>query len=136
MVMQKTSELIWQDAQHQVLFGLIEKIAAEPFDPRVLVELENYADQHFTLEEMYMEKLGFPLAEEHLQAHLQFRTEFRDMQKIDPEQYEILRTHFSRYLYEWLKKHVLGIDKKSWKHLFCSHLPSKCLYRLPFNRRL
>ena len=41
--MQKTSDIIWQDTQHQVLFELIDKIKGIPFDPEILVRLKLYA---------------------------------------------------------------------------------------------
>ncbi len=112
IAIQKTSELIWQDAQHQVLFDLIKKMDADPFDPSILVKLEQYADQHFSLEELYMKELNYPHAKEHVLAHAQFRKELSDMRKIEPALYEQLRSSLSKFLYEWLKRHVLGIDKK------------------------
>ncbi len=38
--MKKTSEIIWQDTQHQVLFELIDKIKEVPFDPEILTQLK------------------------------------------------------------------------------------------------
>jgi hypothetical protein len=38
--MQKTSDLIWQDTQHQALFELIDKIKEIPFDPDILIQLK------------------------------------------------------------------------------------------------
>jgi hypothetical protein len=35
--MQKTSNIIWQDTQHQVLFELIDKIKEVPFDRNILI---------------------------------------------------------------------------------------------------
>lgn len=33
--MTKTSELIWQDTQHQILFKLIDQIKEVPFDHQI-----------------------------------------------------------------------------------------------------
>ena len=110
--MQKTSDLIWQDTQHQVLFTLIDQIKEEPFDPDILVRLKLYAEHHFILEETYMETLKYPHAEAHIEAHNRFREELAEMLNTDPSMHLALQISLSDFLYKWLKLHVLGIDKK------------------------
>jgi len=110
--MQKTSDIIWQDTQHQVLFELIDKIKEVPFDPEILVRLKLYAEHHFILEETYMVQLGYPLKEEHMEAHDRFREELVAMLDTDPTMHPALQVSLSDFLYKWLKLHVLGIDKK------------------------
>jgi hemerythrin-like metal-binding protein len=77
--MQKTSDLIWQDTQHQALFELIDKIKEIPFDPDILIQLKLYAEHHFVLEETYMHALGYPHKDEHIEAHDRFREELAAM---------------------------------------------------------
>ena len=110
--MQKTSDVIWQDTQHQVLFELIERIKEVPFDPDILLRLKLYAEHHFVLEETYMEKLGYPHMDAHLRAHDRFREELEAMLETDPSMHESLQISLSDFLYKWLKLHVLGIDKQ------------------------
>ena len=110
--MQKTSDVIWQDAQHQVLFELIEQIKIVPFDPEILNRLKLYAEHHFVLEETYMRQLDYPHAEAHLEAHNRFREELQAMMETDPTMHESLQISLSDFLYKWLKLHVLGIDKQ------------------------
>ena len=110
--MQKTSDLIWQDTQHQMLFTLIERIKVVPFDPEVLVQLKIYAEHHFVLEEAYMRTLEFPGIEAHIHAHDRFREELEAMMETDPSMHESLQISLSDFLYKWLKLHVLGIDKE------------------------
>ena len=110
--MQKTSDLIWQDTQHQMLFTLIERIKVVPFDPDVLVQLKIYAEHHFVLEEAYMRTLEFPGTEAHIHAHDRFREELEAMMETDPTMHESLQISLSDFLYKWLKLHVLGIDKE------------------------
>ena len=110
--MQKTSDIIWQDTQHQVLFELIEQIKVEPFDPDILHRLKLYAEHHFVLEETYMISLDYPAREAHVAAHDRFREELEAMIDTDPSQHRALRVSLSDFLYRWLKLHVLGIDKK------------------------
>jgi len=110
--MQKTSDLIWQDTQHQVLFILIERIKEMPFDPDILVQLKLYAEHHFILEEAYMETLEYPHAQAHIEAHDRFREELAAMLETDPSMHPALQVSLSDFLYKWLKLHVLGIDKQ------------------------
>ena len=110
--MQKTSDIIWQDTQHQVLFELIDKIKEVPFDPDILIRLKLYAEHHFTLEETYMVELGYPHKDEHIEAHDRFREELTAMLETDPTMGQFLQDSLSDFLYKWLKLHVLGIDKK------------------------
>ncbi|MCP4470329.1 MAG: hemerythrin family protein [Gammaproteobacteria bacterium] len=110
--MQKTSDLIWQDTQHRVLFDLIEKIKEVPFDPDILTHLKIYAEHHFTLEEAYMTALDFPDKDEHIEAHDRFREELTAMLETDPSMHVALQVSLSDFLHKWLKLHTLGIDKE------------------------
>ena len=110
--MQKTSDLIWQDTQHQVLFELIDRIKEVPFDPDILIRLKLYAEHHFILEETYMQILEYPGTEAHIAAHDRFREELEAMLDTDPSMHESLQVSLSDFLYKWLKLHVLGIDKQ------------------------
>jgi hemerythrin len=110
--MQKTSDLLWQDTQHQALFKLIEQIKETPFDPDILVRLKLYAEHHFVLEETYMEALDYPHLEAHVEAHDRFREELAAMLDTDPSMHPALQVSLSDFLYKWLKLHVLGIDKQ------------------------
>ena len=110
--MQKTSDIIWQDTQHQVLFELIEKIKEVPFDPDILTRLKLYAEHHFSLEETYMLQLEYPHRDEHIEAHDRFREELAAMLETDPSMHVALQVSLSDFLYKWLKLHVLGIDKE------------------------
>lgn len=110
--MRKTSDIIWQDTQHQVLFELIDRIKEVPFDPDILIQLKLYAEHHFILEETYMQLLEYPHRDEHIEAHDRFRSELEAMLETDPTMHESLQVSLSDFLYKWLKLHVLGIDKK------------------------
>jgi len=108
----KTSDLIWQDAQHQMLFKLIEDIKTVPFDQTVVTRLQLYAEHHFSLEEIYMEKLQYPGSAAHIRAHNRFREELEAMVETQDSMNKVLQNSLSLFLSEWLKLHVLGIDKE------------------------
>jgi hemerythrin len=108
----KTSELIWQDTQHQMLFELIDQIKEEPFKSSTLNKLQFYAESHFVLEEAYMTELNYPHAKAHVDAHNRFRAELALMVEAQPNLVGEFRESLSIFLTGWLKLHVLGIDKK------------------------
>jgi len=110
--MRKTSAIIWQDKQHQVLFDVLDHIKSGNAGPQELDKLRAYADNHFAIEEEYMAVLNYPHREQHIKAHDKFRAEFKTM--VDP-QYSMDRDfHFylGTFLTEWLLRHVFGIDKE------------------------
>lgn len=110
--MTKTSELIWQDAQHQVLFDLIDQIETSEIDSSIFYKLNEYAENHFKLEEEYMARLDYPDMEAHVRAHNQFRKELQSL-IVKQHQFDAdFKKSLSVFLYEWLRLHILGIDKK------------------------
>lgn len=110
--MQKTSDVIWQDAQHQVLFQLLDEVAQAGKAEAVLHRLKFYAESHFSLEEVYMELLEYPGREEHLRAHDRFRAELEIMISNPENRDAASRQLISTFLTEWLKRHIFGIDKE------------------------
>ncbi len=109
--MQKTSDLIWQDLQHQRLFEIIDSLKDDTDAQEVVLQLHLYMDCHFALEEAYMQQLGYPDYEAHLEAHNKFRIEVLKLLDHGPDG-EQERQLLSGYLRRWLKLHVLGIDKE------------------------
>ena len=108
--MRKTSELIWQDAQHQVLFEILDDIRDPASGAETVRRLRLYTETHFALEEQYMEQLEYPGIAVHKQAHDRFRTEIDSL--LEQEHDSQFRGLISTYLTEWLTRHVFGIDKE------------------------
>ncbi len=109
--MRKTSEIIWQDAQHQLLFEIIDLIKESGADTRALEKLRDYTENHFALEEKYMEELDYPDRLAHMASHDRFRTEIDQLLgSTDPD--PVFMDLIATYLTEWLKCHVFGVDKE------------------------
>jgi len=119
--MQKTSNILWQDAQHQVLFEILDLIREPGADGDVILRLREYTENHFALEELYMQRAGYPGLEEHVRAHDRFRLEIEELLG-DREPDALDREIISTFLTEWLKRHVFGIDKKLESFLEASEL--------------
>jgi hemerythrin len=110
--MRKTSDLIWQDAQHQVLFEILDLIREPGTDSQVFFKLKEYTENHFALEERYMELLDFPGREAHVAAHNRFRSEIEELLAEEQAPDALFREVVSTYLTEWLTRHVFGVDKE------------------------
>lgn len=110
--MQKTSDIIWQDAQHQVLFEILDLLKEPAGDRQLLCKLDAYIEYHFALEEQYMLVLDYPGRIAHEKCHAQFRQEIAQLvqgeQELDAQFRELIAT----FLTEWLSRHVFGIDKE------------------------
>ena len=71
--MMKTSDLVWQDTQHQELLDILEKLKDSPDASYALMEkLEIYIAHHFSLEEKYMNLTAYPNAKTHIRLHRKF----------------------------------------------------------------
>ena len=119
--MLKTSDIIWQDAQHQVLFEILDLIREPDAGSGMILRLRDYTENHFALEELYMQRTGFPGRDEHVRAHDRFRLEVAELMG-DSEPDALEREIIATFLTEWLKRHVFGIDKELEAFLAASEL--------------
>lgn len=110
--MKKTSELIWQDKQHQILLELIDQLNESNVDDSVFRRLYDYAENHFMLEEEYMSILKYPGMADHVAAHNKFRFELNSMTQSFHSYDESFRKALAEFLRGWLKSHIFGIDKQ------------------------
>lgn len=110
--MRKTSDIIWQDAQHQVLFETLDLIKDPGAEIKVLIKLRDYTENHFSLEERYMVELDYPGRDMHISAHDVFRLEIRQLLEEGSEPDAVFRDIIATFLTEWLTRHVFGIDKQ------------------------
>ena len=110
--MRKTSDVLWQDTQHQVLFKLLDQVGQPDTGAAVLFKLRFYAESHFALEEIYMRKFAYPGRREHESAHNKFRAELAQMLQEASDDDPVGRQIISTFLTEWLTRHVFGIDKQ------------------------
>jgi len=105
-----TSELLWQETQHRRLFELLDALAGDADLPAVITELHRYAEEHFAIEEAYMEAVGFPERAAHRQAHDKFRKQLAELSAAGAGG-EDTRAMMAMFLREWLTRHIYGTDK-------------------------
>lgn len=109
-MIRRTSDILWQDAQHQVLFEILDLLAEAEAGDEVLHRLHEYTEIHFWLEEHYMVALDYPDLESHRESHNRFREEIASLLEggaDDPG----FRAAVATFLREWLQRHVFGVDK-------------------------
>ena len=110
MAIEKTSDLIWQDLQHQELFKIIDAIKTDN-SSSILNRLSDYIHHHFSMEEEYMRILDFPQIEKHINAHRDFERWINKYFNKDYVANDEYRQELSNYLSNWLTEHIYGIDK-------------------------
>ena len=119
------------DAQHQVLFGLIDELwkaivarSGRDDQLRLITDLDDYAVQHFKEEELFMRATGFPKLETHKAAHGTF------VQRIAAERASFesgnptLSLDLLRFLQDWLVEHILASDREYARHYESSKQPT------------
>ena len=107
------------DSQHQTLIGMINKLIDQQetlTDPKsnldLLLAMSDYAMDHFTLEEKFMEKYDYDRIEQHVKQHLAFidkTREFYEAKGADPGK---LSNSILDYLGSWLIGHILREDMR------------------------
>ena len=116
----KTSDIIWQDLQHQRLFEMIEEVKVN-INAETLEKLRDYIDSHFSIEEKYMRELNYPHAEEHIRAHRLFSEKVHELFDNNILLDDSVGKELSEFLYTWLKSHILVIDKELEAFLIENH---------------
>jgi|GEM_PF-219424 len=107
------------DDQHQRLFKMINDLneamalgRGKDVLDRILAGLVDYTARHFQTEEYYMEKANYPELESHREVHRRLTDKVHEM----VDRYKTgevgLGVELLDFLQDWLKKHILGTDKK------------------------
>ena len=107
------------DAQHQKLFGLIEKLnesVKTSNEVRYLVnyldELIDYTKYHFQSEEKIMAEKDYPKYKMHKLEHEKLTQQAADFRNSVSEGKNIETDKFIEFLFIWLTKHIMDQDKK------------------------
>lgn len=119
------------DEEHKHLFDIIRdtndvihaELLHDKYDEiiRLLSELREYTETHFSDEEELMKKIGYPEIEAQKRAHSAFveklvNIDFRELEAMDDNQEEYLMDLIG-FLLGWLSNHILGSDKKIGKYI-------------------
>lgn len=102
------------DNQHKRIFELINeiyntsKLDFAQFE-KVRIQLNNYANYHFRLEEKLFEITHYPQTNAHLQEHNEFREKIKQWNEKSKKEME---NELFDFLVDWLIEHILNVDMK------------------------
>jgi hemerythrin len=107
------------DKQHQKLIAMINDLddamrkgKGKEILSKIISDLMDYTRSHFALEEKYFDRFGYAETESHVKEHQVFVDKVSDFQiKYDTGRIG-LTTDIINFLSDWLKKHIMGTDKK------------------------
>ncbi len=104
------------DRQHSTLIDMINDCEknSENRDKlaEIMLRLVMYTENHFTLEEEYMEKAGYPDLEEHRKEHLAFTSKIREFEKEFNAGNTDVTKELPGLLISWFIDHILHVDQK------------------------
>ncbi|HVN23943.1 MAG TPA: bacteriohemerythrin [Syntrophorhabdales bacterium] len=107
------------DSQHQKLVRLINDLGdamrvgkGKDLLGKTIAELASYTVAHFSTEEKYFDKFGYPDAATHKVEHKKFIEEVSKFKKDFDSGNVGLSTSVMNFLSDWLKNHIMGKDKK------------------------
>ncbi len=107
------------DDQHKKMIHTINKLIENPDSSvnseivsEVLNELRQYASEHFELEEMILEEIGYPDFERHKAEHKEFRVKLVAFCSATTAHINDVPFILFNFLNEWLVNHILQDDMK------------------------
>jgi hemerythrin len=107
------------DQQHQKLVELINNLSeamkqgrSRDILARIIEKLAGYAVNHFSSEERYFDKFGYPSAASHKLEHANFAKKVSEFKNGFNNGQLAMTIEVMSFLKDWLKNHILGIDKK------------------------
>ncbi|MCK5286053.1 MAG: hemerythrin family protein [Candidatus Pacebacteria bacterium] len=115
------------DAQHKKLIEMINELYEiinnknenlQKEFTRVVGELEEYKNYHFSTEEKYFHQFNYENTEDHIAKHIAFGKkieEFKEHLSNPNENYPQICFDLLDYLEDWFFAHLIGDDKKYTK---------------------
>jgi hemerythrin-like metal-binding protein len=111
--------ILWQDLQHASLIEQINTLYAAILAKhgreqvgQIIAFLDTYVRNHFSIEEKYMELYSNPELEKHVKEHASFRRNLEELKAGQLSPGELSAESLCFDLCEWLKTHILSIDRR------------------------
>lgn len=111
------------DDQHKEFFRIINELSdtierGNMGDASFLIaQLEIYRLYHFSTEEHEMAKHDYPALDSHKAEHEKFSARLKAFKEKLQKKDSVVFQEFSHYLQNWLREHILDIDKKYGPYL-------------------
>jgi len=107
------------DEEHRKIFELLSTLQQAMLGKKsqevltgLVQELVQYAKTHFASEEAYFQMYGYPDRDAHKREHHEFIQKVQQFQADFAKGRTALSIEVFKFLNDWVKKHVLGSDKK------------------------
>ena len=107
------------DDDHRQLFAIINRLYDGMINRRgqavlqqVLDDLLAYTEKHFSGEEQVMRTAGYPQLLAQIEQHRRFTGKIKDVSARYKEGSVGLTVDMLDFLTDWLKKHIIGMDKQ------------------------
>lgn len=111
------------DDQHKMLVEMINALhaamlenKARDLQMKTITRMIDYAAEHFALEEKYMKLYSYIGYSAHKEEHVRFTAKAHDLQKRMSKVGFVLTLEILNFLRDWLKHHILKIDKAYSAH--------------------
>lgn len=115
------------DEQHKKLIELIsdfydniQKRSNDENISRLIKGMKEYTIRHFVTEEKYMRQYDYPDYPTHKQEHEKFIAKVKEIEEKFNSGKLIISFEITTFLKDWIKKHILEIDKK-YSDFFIQH---------------
>ena len=107
------------DSQHEKLVGYINNLndamrkgQSKAVIGDILNSLVDYTKVHFSTEERYFDKFGYPETAAHKSEHQKFVESVLQFKKEFDQGDALISISVLSFLRDWLIKHINGVDKK------------------------
>ena len=111
--------IMWMDWQHNDLineFNGLHDACEEGSCALTLMKssktLERYVEEHFGLEEAYMQKFAYPDFKKHQREHLAFKQKFKDFHATGLDDEQKVGGDLLWMMIDWIMKHIMITDKE------------------------
>ncbi len=106
------------DSQHRILVDLFNSLITayslnneKAVITKILFELEDYAQFHFIEEETLLSCMEHFPSREHLKEHKEFARKISELKFDYVSDNRLIVPELIEYLKNWIRNHILGIDK-------------------------
>jgi hemerythrin len=107
------------DLQHKKLIDMINELnngmkvgKGQEVLGKIVGELVSYSVTHFQTEERYFDQFGYPETDAHKKEHAAFSEKAMEIKNKFETRSLMLSIEVMDFLSDWLKKHIMGSDKK------------------------
>ena len=111
--------ITWMDWQHEDLIKAFHSLHDACENGVCALEImkssktvERYVEDHFGLEETYMQKFGYPYFKRHQVEHQKFRQKFKEFHETGLDREKKVGTELMWMLIDWIVKHIMVTDKE------------------------